>query len=149
MRMELEVLSPGVQDRKEADFGPQVLRVSRDRLQGFCRGLEKDAADHLFVLIGNRGDLLRKGKDHMIVGHLQKFRLTVLDPLRLGQALAFGAVAVAVSSVITLAKGCHEGLLCAMECAANSLSMLSQGTPNCHREESGNYMALRARSRKG
>src|SRR5215467_1552778 len=71
VRVELEVRPPAVQDRKEADLCPQVLRVSRDRLQGFRRGLEENVIDHLLVLIGNRGDLFRHGEDDMKIGNIK------------------------------------------------------------------------------
>ena len=92
MGMNLEVLSPGVQESKETDLGPQMLGVSRNRLQGFCRGLEEDAVDNFLILVSDRGDLCRHGKDHMKIGDCQKFGLPVLDPLRPRQTLAFGAV---------------------------------------------------------
>ena len=71
-----------------------MLGVARDGLQGFCRGLEKDAIDYLLVLVSDRGDLFRYREDHMKIGDLQKFGLPVLDPLRPGQTLAFGAVSI-------------------------------------------------------
>src|SRR3974377_853617 len=89
-----EVLPPTVQDREEADLGPQMVGVSRDRLQGFRRGLEENVVNHLLVLEGNSGNLFRHGEDHVKVGNIEKLRLPLLDPLRPGQALAFGAVSI-------------------------------------------------------
>jgi GTPase SAR1 family protein len=83
-----------VQDRKEADLCPQVLRVSSDRLQGFRRGLEENVIDHLLVLVGNRSDLFRHSEDDVKIGNIKEFRLPLLDPLRSRQALAFGAVSI-------------------------------------------------------
>src|ERR1019366_6501897 len=74
-----------------------MLGVARDGLQGFCRGLEKDAVDYLLVLVSDRGDLFRHGEDHMKIGDVQKFGLPVLDPLRSGQTLAFWAVPIAAA----------------------------------------------------
>ena len=82
---------------KETDLGPQMLGVGRDGLQGFGRGLEEDAVDHLLVLVGDRGDLFRHGEDHMEIGHVEKFGLPVLDPLRPSQTLAFGAVSISAA----------------------------------------------------
>ena len=97
MGMNLEVLSPGMQHGEETDLGAQMLGVGRDGLQGFCCGLEKDAIDYLLILVSDRGDLFRHGKDHMKIGDLQKFGLPVLDPLCPGQTLAFWAVSIAGS----------------------------------------------------
>ena len=95
--MNLEVLSPGMQHGKETDLGAQMLGVARDGLQGFCCGLEKDAIDYLLILVSDRGDLFRHREDHMKIGSVQKFDLPVLDPLRPGQTLAFGAVSIAAA----------------------------------------------------
>jgi hypothetical protein len=59
--------------------------------------LEENTVDDFLILISDRGDLFRYGEDHMIVGDLQKLGLPVLDPLRAGQTLAFGAVSIATA----------------------------------------------------
>lgn len=97
MRMNLEILSPGVKYGEEADIGPQVFGIGCDRLQSFGGGLEENTVDDFLILISDRGDLFRYGEDHMIVGDLQKLGLPVLDPLRAGQTLAFGAVSIATA----------------------------------------------------
>jgi hypothetical protein len=94
VRVKLEVLSPTVQDREEADLGSQVLRVSRDCLQGFRRGLEENVVHYLLVLVGNRGYLFRHSEDHVKIWNIEKLSLPLLDPLRPGQALAFGTVSI-------------------------------------------------------
>jgi len=71
-----------------------MLRVRRDRSQCFGCGPEEDAIDHLLVLVGDGGNLFRHGKDHVKVGDLQKFGLTILDPLRPRQRLALWAMPV-------------------------------------------------------
>src|ERR1035438_2435312 len=97
MGMNLQVLSPGVQHGEETDLGSQMLGIGRNRLEGFCRGLEKDAIDYLLILVCDRGDLFRQGEDYMKIGDVQKLSLPVLDPLCPGQTLAFGAVPVAAA----------------------------------------------------
>ena len=92
--VKLEVLSPTVEDREEADLRAQMLSVSRDRLQCFRRGLEENVVNHLLVLVGNRSDLFWYGEDHVKIGNIEEFRLPLLDPLPPGQALAFGAVSI-------------------------------------------------------
>jgi hypothetical protein len=71
-----------------------MFGVACDRLQGFCRGLEKDAIDNFLILVSDRGDLFRYREDHVKIGDLQKLGLPILDPLRPGQTLAFGAVSI-------------------------------------------------------
>src|SRR5437660_12038299 len=68
MRMMLEVLTPGVKHRKEADCGAQMLGVGGDGLQCSCRGLAQNAVDHLLILVGKGGDLRRDGEHDMKVG---------------------------------------------------------------------------------
>ena len=79
---------------EETDLRSEMLGIGRDGSQRFRRGLEEDAVDHLLVLVGDRGDLCRHGKDHVKIRNLQKFGLAVLDPLRPGQRLAFGAMSI-------------------------------------------------------
>src|ERR1035441_8569617 len=74
-----------------------MLGVGRDRLEGFRRGLEEDAVNNFFILVSDRGDLFRHGEDHMKIGNLEKFGLSVLDPLCPGQTLAFGAMPIAAA----------------------------------------------------
>jgi hypothetical protein len=76
-----------------------MFGVGRNRLQGFCRGLEENTVDNFLILVSDRGDLFRHRKDHMKIGDIQKLGLPVLDPLRPRQALAFGAVSIAAAIV--------------------------------------------------
>ena len=84
--------------RRKADLRPQVLRIGCDGSQGLGRRPEEDAVDHFLVLVGDRGNLFRHGKDDMIVGNVEELGLTVFDPLRSGQRLAFWAMSIAAGN---------------------------------------------------
>ena len=88
-----------MQDGEEADRGPEVLGVGRDRAQGVGGGPEEDAVDERLVLQGDGGDRLRDGEDDVEVRGVEELGVTVLDPLGPGQRLAAGAVPVAAGVV--------------------------------------------------
>ncbi len=95
VRMMEQCLAPSVEDGKEAELCAEMLGIGGDRLQGFGRGVEQDVVDRSFVAMGDDGDLLRHGKDHVEIGRGQEFGSAVLQPLGTGQGLALWAVAVA------------------------------------------------------
>ena len=82
--MKVEVLSPTVQDGKEADFRTEVFGVRRDGFQSLGGGPEENAVDRLLVLESDGGNFLRHGEDDMKVRDLKKFGLAVLKPLGSG-----------------------------------------------------------------
>ena len=77
----------------------------------------KRMLDYLLILVSDRGDLCRHGKDHMKIGDRQKLGLPVHDPLRSGQTLAFWAVSIAAAIVRVAFIG---ALVAAFEVAAES-----------------------------
>lgn len=83
-----------MQDRKEADLGAEVFWIGGDGLERFCGGFEEDVVNHLLILIGDGGDLLRYGENHVEIRAVEQLSLTMLDPLRSGQALTLWAVAI-------------------------------------------------------
>ena len=92
--MKQEVLSPAVQDGKEADLGAEVFGVRRDGFQSLGGGPEENAVDSLLVLESDRGNLFRHGEDDMKVRDLKKFGLAILKPLSAGKGLTFWAMAI-------------------------------------------------------
>jgi hypothetical protein len=94
MWMKQEILSPTVKYGKESDLRSQVLRVRRDGGQRFGGNAEKNVVDRPLVLKSDGGDLLWHGKYNVKIRNLQKFGLTVLDPLRSGKGLAFRTVSI-------------------------------------------------------
>src|SRR5208282_4962840 len=89
-----QVGSPTVQYGEETDLSPQMPRIGGNGFESFGAGSEENAIDYFFVLVGNRGNLLRHGKDDVKIGHFQKLGLAVLNPLGAGQRLAFGAMPI-------------------------------------------------------
>src|ERR1700729_2205685 len=59
MGMEIEGLSPRVQDTEKADLCPQVIRVCRNRLQGIGGRSKQQIVDLAFVLESQRGQFCR------------------------------------------------------------------------------------------
>ena len=92
VRMVLQALPPGMQDRDEADFGAQVFRIGGDGAQGFGAGAEQGVVDHAFVLPGERRDRFGQREDHVEILDLgQQLSLPVFKPLRAGERLALRA----------------------------------------------------------
>ena len=99
MRVMQQVLPPGVQHGQEADLRPQMLWISGDVAQRLRGRPEQDVVDHGLVLERDDLDLRRHGEHHVEVGHVEQFRLTVLEPLRACETLALRAVPVAARVV--------------------------------------------------
>ena len=99
VRVVHQVLSPGVQHAQKADLRAQVLRIGGDRAQRLRHRPEQDVVDHGLVLERDDGDLVRHREHHVEVRHVEQFRLTVLEPLRACETLAFRAVPVAARVV--------------------------------------------------
>jgi hypothetical protein len=83
-----------VKDSEESDLRAEVLWICRNGSQCLGGGTEEDAKDQLFILVGDGRDRLWHGKDDMKIADLQKFGLSVLDPLRPCERLTFWAVPV-------------------------------------------------------
>jgi hypothetical protein len=99
MRMMHQIGPPTVQDGEKANLRAQVLGIGGYGTQGLGRGLKEDVIDHLLVLVSDRGNLVRNGKDDVEVLAVEKFRLAVFDPLGAGQRLAFWAMPIAARTV--------------------------------------------------
>ena len=94
-----EVLSPGVQYGKEADLGTEVFGVGCNGAERFRGGTKKDRVDDFLVLEGDGGDLLRDGKDNVVVGNRQELSHARFKPFGSSQGLAFRAAPVAAGVV--------------------------------------------------
>src|SRR4051812_42196775 len=99
MRVMQQVRPPGVEHGKEADLGAQVFGVGGDGPEGFGRGAEENAVDHLLVLVGDRGNLFRHCEHDVEVLAVEEFGLAALDPFRASQRLTLWAMAISTGSV--------------------------------------------------
>src|SRR6266851_10239357 len=95
--MSQQVLSPGMQDRKEANVCPEVARIAGHLEQGLGTGAEQEVIEDLLVLQRQWGELVRQSKDNVDIGDGQKFTLPSQDPLVASAALTLGAMATATT----------------------------------------------------
>jgi hypothetical protein len=94
VRVQMQILTPGVQHRKEADGCAEQSRVGRSFEQGLGSGSEQDVVNLFRVLKRQTADLLRHGKHHVEIGNGQKLCLLLLEPTSAGSGLALGTVPV-------------------------------------------------------
>jgi hypothetical protein len=64
-----EGLTPGMQDREEADLGTEMLRIGGDGAQRVGGGGEENVVDPRLVLVRDGGDFLREREDDVKVGN--------------------------------------------------------------------------------
>ena len=95
MRMEQQVLTPGVQDAQKTDLRPQMLRVGRNLKECGCAGLEQQAIEHFRVVLAKRIQFMRDGEYHMEVGHAEHFSFAGGEPALARLRLALWAVPIA------------------------------------------------------
>src|SRR5271168_5174260 len=93
--MKMQVLTPGVQHRKEADGSAEVPGISGDGEQSFRGSLKQDGIDLSWVLKCQATDLLWKREHDVEVRNGQQLRLPLGEPLGAGRGLALTAVAIA------------------------------------------------------
>jgi len=94
MRVQMEVLPPGVEHHQEADLGTQVLRIPCNREQGLRGSPKKEAVNLSFVLKRYRADLIRESKDHVEILDLQEMRRFLIKPFGSGRSLTFRAMPI-------------------------------------------------------
>jgi len=94
MRMMEQILTPGMENREETDFGAQMLGIGSNGLEGLGSGPKENAIDGPLVLQGNSGNLFRYSKDDVKILGFQNLGLAVFDPLGAGQRLAFGTMTI-------------------------------------------------------
>jgi hypothetical protein len=59
MRVMFELLIPGVEHAKEADFGAEMSGIASDFEESFSSGLQQEMVQDLFVLQGQRRQFMR------------------------------------------------------------------------------------------
>ena len=94
VRMKQKILAPGVQDRREADLGTEVLGILRDFLERLgCCG-EEDVEHDVFVTEGDRVQRVGDREGDMPVRDGKEMGESFLEPLCLLEPLALRAVPV-------------------------------------------------------
>src|ERR1700723_3827233 len=88
-----------MQDRKEADVGPEVARIPGYLLQGFRTGAEQEVIEDLLVLQRQWGELVRQSKDNVDIGDGQKFTLPSHNPLVASAALTLWAMTITATVI--------------------------------------------------
>ena len=117
VRVQVQILSPGVKHCQEADGGAQQPRVCCRFQQSSGGGVEEEVVNRFGILQRQPADLLRQGEYYMEVGDWQKLRLPLCKPAGASRGLAFWAVAIparvieedAMSAPVTLLEVAAEG----------------------------------------
>jgi len=99
MRMEAEVLTPGVQDSCESNFCPQAVPLPCGFEQGLCSGPEQEVIKQALVLKDDCMQLMGYGEDHVKVRCRKDFLKSALDPVQALQSLTFRTVPIATGVV--------------------------------------------------
>jgi hypothetical protein len=88
VRMQTQVLSPGVQNAEEADLGSEVLGVGRNFEHGLSAGAEEQIVEQPWIALTERVQLLGQGKDDVEVGDAEQILFAACQPAlaRLGLA---------------------------------------------------------------
>jgi hypothetical protein len=88
-----------MQDRKEANVGSEVARISCNLEQGLGTGAEQEIIEDLLVLQRQWGELVRESEDNMDIGNRQKFILPSHDPFVASSVLTLRAMAIAAAVI--------------------------------------------------
>src|SRR5580698_2578424 len=90
----MQVLTPSVQHRKEADVGAKQSGVAGGFKQSGCGSAEQDAIDQLGVLERQPADLSRQREHDVEIGDGQEFGFTLRQPSDASRGLALRAVPI-------------------------------------------------------
>src|SRR6266852_8805929 len=80
MRVGRELLTPGMQNAKEADFCTEVFGIAGHFEKGFRTGAKQEIVDDPLVLQDQGGQMTGKREDHMHVRRGKKFPATLFQP---------------------------------------------------------------------
>ena len=99
MRVQSQVLSPGVQDAEEADLGSEVLGVGGNLKHGLSGGAEEQIVEQPWIALTERVQLVGQGKDDVEVGHAEQILFAPCQPALACLGLALGTVTVATGVI--------------------------------------------------
>jgi len=94
MRMQLQVLPPGMQNAEKADLGSEVLGVCRNFEHGLGAGAEEQIVEQPWVALAERVQLVWQSKDNVKVGYAEQVLLAPCEPALTRLGLALGTVPV-------------------------------------------------------
>lgn len=86
--MDLQILTPGVQNAEESDLSTQVFGIGRNLQQRRGAGAEQKVIDYFLVLQSQPGEFVGDGKNHMHVFNGQQFFFAIGEPSVAGIGLA-------------------------------------------------------------
>jgi hypothetical protein len=99
VRVQSEILAPGVQHRQHADLGTEVSRVRGHLDKGSRGGPHQQAADRAGVGKRRQAEGPGEHEDDVEVRRVEQVGGLGLQPPRRGRGLALGAMAVAARVV--------------------------------------------------
>ena len=99
MRMQQQVLSPGVQDAEKADLCSQMFRIGGDLQQRGGTAAKQCVIELSLVVEAKQVQLVRERKDNVELRDLHQFSLPGGEPALSGLCLALGAVPVAAAVI--------------------------------------------------
>src|SRR5438874_7904987 len=92
VRMKRELARPRVQHGRDAELGPEPLRIVSEREEGLGRGAQQERKDLPPMRKRERSERRRKGEDDLEVVDVEDVRHALLDPTALREALALRTV---------------------------------------------------------
>ena len=99
MRMEQQVLSPGVQDAEETNLRAQMLRVGRNLEERGRAGPEQQVIQHSRIVLAEGVQLMRYGEYDVEVRHAEEFLFAGGEPALARLRLALWAVPIAAGVI--------------------------------------------------
>jgi len=127
-----QCLTPGVEHGQDADLRAQMLWIGCDPAQRLGHRTEQNVVNHDLVLEGDDLDLPGHREHDVEVGHVEQFRLTVLEPLGACEPLALWTVPVPARVVgHTLVTAIAAALDVAAESSGAATLDRDHGTPPC------------------
>src|SRR5207302_8933171 len=99
VRMKRELPRPGVEHRRDAELGPEPLRIVSEREEGLGRGAQQERKDLPPMRERERSERRRQGEDDVEVVDVEDARHALLDPPGLREALALRTVPIATRVV--------------------------------------------------
>jgi hypothetical protein len=95
MRMQVQILTPGVEHGEESDVSAQEPGIGGGFEQCARRRPEQNRVNLFTVLKRQAADLLRQREDHVEIGNGQKLGFSLREPPGARRSLALGTMPVA------------------------------------------------------